>query len=318
MISPRIIIFISLFLSLQGIEEGKQDLVEEEYLPSPIDIPFDYKILPNMYQLSPNSNQLFMMISDPKAYKVLVNKYIHIGLNDYLIKENIGSGAEGVVYVAEDFNHKQVVIKALLDFKGARESYNNEIHGLKKLSRLYDQDPEHMIIVQEKISGLFYDEVYDAYVENHGGTSDYPSNIIPSTFKDKFFQILYDFRNLTNMTHNDFRPYNIVNDTVIDFGRSEELSSDPLKRQKQIDTDDKTAQEEWDYFVARRDVKAIEKNPFLPNARDKANDAWKLYEKRYASNKNTLQYKKDWMEVLEYILMNNDTTVDFPYKSAYE
>jgi hypothetical protein len=119
------------------------------------------------------------------------------------------------------------------------------------------------------------------------------------------------------MAHNDFRPYNIINDTVIDFGRSEELSSDPIKRQEQLDWDDGIAADEWQYFVARRDIYALEENPFLPNAREKAENDWKLYIDRYPG-KHTNEYKKDWMEVLDYVLKNNDTSVDFPDKGDYE
>jgi hypothetical protein len=119
------------------------------------------------------------------------------------------------------------------------------------------------------------------------------------------------------MTHNDFRPYNIIGDTVIDFGRSEELSSDPIERQNQILKDDETAEGEWSYFVARRDVYAIEKNPFLPNSKETAIKSWKFYTDRYPGQ-GTKRYQEDWMETLDYILTNNDTSVDFPTKDQYE
>lgn len=307
-----------LFLLLLAILRAEDvQVLDEEYLPMPMDIPLDRQILPSLDFISPYSAHLLNMMTDLKMYRMLKDRYVHVGMNDYLILKNIGLGAEGSAYLAEASNHQQVVIKKMLNFKKAKKSYDNEIYGLKKLARLYDEDPEHLIIVQEKINGLFFDEIYDEYVKSHGGFIDYPSKIVPASFKDKFFKILYDFRNLTNMAHNDFRPYNIVNNTVIDFGRSIELSSDPSTRQTQIEKDDRVAQEEWEYFVNRRDIKALEQNPFLPNAIEVAEKAWKYYAARYESDNATTRYISDWMEVLNYILKNNDTTVDFPAKEDY-
>jgi hypothetical protein len=145
---------------------------EEEFLLTPNDEPmeksWDDSILPKSYHILPNSEFLLQMLKDYRSFKFIQNKYVRIGINDYLIKENIGHGLEGLVYLAETTDHHEVVIKAILDFKNAKRSYYNELHGLRKLSRLYDHDDEHLILVEEKMNGLFFDEFYDDYVKNHG------------------------------------------------------------------------------------------------------------------------------------------------------
>ena len=143
---------------------------EEEYLASPNEIPYDGSILPTSYKLLPRSDMLFEMMKNKKSSQYLEDKYVHIGLNDYLIKERIGDGAEGAVFTAETLDHKEVIIKMNIIHKTnkSRKSYNNELYGLRKLGRLYDHDDHHLVIVEEKLNGISFDQFYDDYVEEHG------------------------------------------------------------------------------------------------------------------------------------------------------
>ena len=121
-------------------------------------------------KLLPTSEMLFDMMKNDESVQHLKNKYVHIGLNDYLIKKKIGDGAEGVIYLAETLTHKEVIIKMNIIHKAnkSRKSYNNELYGLRKLGRLYDHDDYHLVIVGEKLNGISFDRFYDDYVEEHG------------------------------------------------------------------------------------------------------------------------------------------------------
>jgi hypothetical protein len=152
------------------------------------------------------------------------------------------------------------------------------------------------------------------YSNERAGKHDYPSNHQAHHLKQKYFDILFKFRNETQMVHYDFRPYNIIGDTVIDFTRSEILSSDPIERQKQLEDDDHTAEDEWEWFYYDSDIDAIEENPFLPNSTEHAYHIWEMYLSRYEYELDKYtRYRKAWLNVLNYIIATNDTeSMQFP------
>ena len=102
------------------------------------------------------------------------------------------------------------------------------------------------------------------------------------------------------LQHYDFRPYDIIGEEPIDFGRSEELSTDPIKRQKQINLDDDNAEEEWQWFYIDEDFASIERNPLLPNSLEVAYDIWDKYMVRYSTYDHYKKYRIAWMRELNH------------------
>jgi hypothetical protein len=247
----------------------------------------------------------------------LKNKNVQIGQNDYLILKPIGDGAEGAVYTAKGPNDTAVAIKAILDIDDAKETYNNEVFVLKKLNRLLDYDEKHLILVEPMMKGVSMDVELDRYAEEHLGDNEFASDHQPLHLKEKYYKILWDFRNATNIKHGDFRPYNVFGDQVIDFGRSEPLSKDLRKRKRQIAEDDIGAREEWEWYYYYSDWNIIEKNPLIPNALNRSKEIFDIYVDRYDDVENMKRYRKAWMDVLTQIHETMNTSIKFPTAAQF-
>lgn len=264
------------------------------------------------------NNALLNLLSDYNLRRKMKDTKIQIGQNPFTIIEYIGSGAEGITYLAHDLNGNEVVIKALFKEGSTPASVKNEIYALEKLNRLIAADEDQLIIVQTFIKGPHFTSLLVDYSNEQAKPDDYPSKHQAYHLKEKYFEILYHFRNMTNMAHNDFRPYNIIGNEAIDFSRSEVLSNDPSTRTKELEYDDKNAADEWEWFYIDSDFYAIEKNPFLPNSLEIAYDIWDKYITRYSSYDSTKKYRSAWMTVLHTILLTRDAdSIKFPSESEF-
>ena len=288
---------------------------------------------PNVITSIPNSNHEYRsssiqhlpsqrdaFLSNYKQRHQMKDVEVHIKNHLFTIIKYIATGSEGIAYLAQSSQDaNQVVIKALIKEESTSASFKNEVYALDKLGRLIAYDEDMLIIVQTYIKGSSFSEVLREYSNDKAGTDEYPSHHEALHLKEKYFKILYKFRNATGMVHHDFRPYNIVGDEAIDFTRSEILSSDPVEREKEIKFDDKKAQDEWEWFYIDLDFAGIEENPFLPNSLEIAYTIWDKYLIRYSSyGEQTKKYRLAWMKVLHYIIMTNDTdSMQFPSESDF-
>ena len=255
-------------------------------------------------------------LGDYSEKKSIIDHYFKIGNSICYISEYLSRGSEGVIYLAY-LDSMQVIVKGFIDVDGIHETFDTELFVLQRLERIIDWDAENLLIVQEKIEGIEFAEILENYASNYS-PMNYPSDHIPKFLHDEFFQILYDFRNNTGLAHNDFHPYNIIGGTVIDFGRTERLSDDPIKRAKQIKEDDSIARGEWVWFYQKSDSDAIQINPKLPDAIKRSKLMWKSYFDRYydTPSENEL-YMNSWMETLEENLRLNESFWDFPHLSDF-
>lgn len=98
-----------------------------------------------------------------------------------------------------------------------------------------------------------------------------------------------------------------------------QLSSDPIERQKQLEEDDQTAEDEWKWFYHDSDFYAIEDNPFLPNSTEHAYNLWEMYLSRYEYELDKIKrYRIAWLAVFNYILATNDTeSMQFPAQDDF-
>lgn len=265
------------------------------------------------------SLEILRQLSDYNQRYNMTDFEIKVGHDTFTIIRYLGSGAEGISYLANDSHGHEVAIKALLKEENTAASFKNEVYALEKLGRLISKDEDQLIIVQTYIEGLHFNNVLSDYSSEKAGSNDYPSNHQAQHLKQKYFEILYKFRNATDMAHNDFRPYNIIGDEAIDFSRSEILSTDPLERKNELLYDDRNAADEWDWFYTDKDFEAIQENPFLPNALHVAYTIWDKYLVRYSGYlEQTKKYRLAWMTVLHYILQTGDTdSMHFPEESEF-
>jgi hypothetical protein len=300
------ILFIPLlFFGLRSLQAI--DLDNEFALILPSEIPTDE--LQEEETIDAGNELLLSKLSKVEEKKNLLQKSVRIGQNDYLIIKQLGDGAEGVAYKATDRNNTIVVIKAVIS---DRDSYNAEVSSLKRLNRLFDHDDKHMALVQTFIAGKSLDEEMDEYIEQHAGPNELPSNHILPYMKEKYWNILWDFRNRTQMVHGDFRPYNVIGGQVFDFGRSSLLSRNVRRRKRQIVRDDNHAQKEWEWYWMYSDWTKIENNPLIPNAVKRATEIWDVYVDRYDTVKKGKKYRVAWMKVLTEIHQTNNTRLQFP------
>jgi hypothetical protein len=244
---------------------------------------------------------------------------VEIGQEVFIITEDISAGGDGIAYMAKDMNGNDVVVKAMYNEPSTLAYFEIEVLALGKLGKLIAKDATNFIIVQTFIQGKRFDKVLNDYSSEKAGNHDYPSNHQAHHLKEKYFQILWNFRNATQMTHGDFRPYNIVGEEAIDFGRAKPLSSDPEERQKQLIKDDQNAENEWLWFYIDLDFFAIEEHPLLPNSLKNAEQIWDRYMKRYSHYDYYPKYRDTWMAVLRYIVETGDTkSKQFPSESEFE
>jgi hypothetical protein len=257
-------------------------------------------------------------LSDDHMRKKRKELKVEIGQDVFTITDSLGGGGDGVAYMAKDVHGHGVVFK-VLDLKEAELKYFEiEVLALERLGRLIAKDDVNFIIVQKYIKGGSFADLLSNYSLEKAGDRDYPSYHQANHLKEQYFHILWNFRNATQMAHNDFRPYNIVGEEAIDFGRSEELSTDPIKRQKQINFDDDNAEKEWQWFYIDQDFAAIERNPLLPNSLEVAFDIWDKYMVRYSTYDYYKKYRVAWMRELYHAVDKEDAeSAVFPLKSEF-
>ena len=308
--SVMIIIFLWILLTSSIV---KLEAVQE-YCIVEKDDPF-YSVKENCKK---SSRKLLDMSDYHRKYEFDQSK-VHIGNNQYIVIKKMAVGGDAVIYLAKAPNGAQVVIKIFYNQTGSKESYDLELNALIKLDRLIDYDQDHLAIVQTKIEGKSFDSIMHQYTrEKVGGDHDYPSNHIPMHLKQKYYEVLYKFRNATDMVHNDFRPYNIIGGTVIDFSRAEMLSDDASVRQKQIEKDDEAAEAEWKWYFSWSDLDAIERNPFLPNSLEHSYLLWDEYMVRYFETaKENNKYRVAWMSVLHYNIETASASRQFPEENDF-
>jgi hypothetical protein len=288
------------------------DLDNEFDLILPSEIPTDE--LQEDENIDAANELILSKLSKASESRNLIDRSVRIGQNEYLIIKMLGEGAEGVAYKAKDYNNTIVVIKGVIS---DRDSYNAEVFSLKRLDRLLDYDDKYMALVEPFYAGKSFDEEMDEYVKKNVGPNELPSNHIPPHMKEKYFKILWDFRNRTQMVHGDFRPYNVIQGHVFDFGRTELLSRNVKKRKRQIIRDDRHAEKEWEWYWCWTDWARIEDNPLIPNALKRANEIWDLYVDRYDEVRKAKKYRAAWFTVLTQILETKNTKLKFPRSGQF-
>lgn len=164
--------------------------------------------------------------------------YPGLEIGDYIIRDELGRGGFGSVFIADDKNtNKEVAIKFLhpnaLKSSDSKQNFVDEminqarlstnpniVHIIRSIS-YKDRQGEHLGMVMEYIDG----DPMDIYIHKYGLLPDFIA--IPI-----FLQILngMSFAHEFNMLHRDIKPANIIvakNGTVkiMDFGLAKVLSS---------------------------------------------------------------------------------------------
>ena len=206
-------------------------------------------------------------LSRPREVKLPTK--VTIGKSEYQLTGYLSKGAEGVVYLAHPANNagEALVIKAMIENKGARASFNREREALKVMNRLVADDEAHMVIVQPKIQGTGLDTLLERTTDPR----------ILERLKHEYLYLSQNFYKQWGLVHGDIRPANVIVDTngkmqLIDFGRTVKAPADEANLKALLSRDQSHAAYELDFFnIETKGFWALD-NPLDPKAAEYADD----------------------------------------------